>query len=111
MDTDIIQALLQLQNLDDRIADAEREPNRRELRKRESLSSKVPATILDRYNRMRAAHRSAFANCEDGYCSGCQMSVPAYVAERVIYNSELGRCEHCGCFLVAQQRKPAAVRL
>jgi predicted nucleic acid-binding Zn-ribbon protein len=111
MDTEIIQALLQLQALDSRIADAGREPGRSDLKKRETLSSKIPASILDRYNRLRAHHLSAFAGCEDGYCSGCQMSVPPYVAERVIYNNELARCEHCGRFLVVRQGKSAAARV
>jgi predicted nucleic acid-binding Zn-ribbon protein len=111
MDTEIIQALLQLQALDSRIADTDREPGRSDLKKRETLSSKIPAGILDRYNRLRAHRRFALAGCDDGYCSGCQMSVPPYVAERVIYNNELARCEHCGRFLVAQHGKQAAVRM
>ena len=98
MDRELIVDLLSLQELDGKIA-ATGTATKRQSNRRVQLVARLPVSIQKSYERLQGAQKPVVVPCSGGYCMGCQMRVPPYVANRVEHAGELERCERCGRFL------------
>ena len=100
------------QNLDARIAALRKELVRLDdalaIKRDERLrvATRVDKAILERYERILASKGdSALANCSDGACSGCYMTLPPQTIIEVKRADRLMECQSCGRILF-WQREP-----
>jgi len=98
----LLDNLLLLQNLELRSERAAGGPGADELRK------KVPAQILQHYDRLRARGKKGIALVRHGVCGQCHMQVAVGLLAQLHRQDNLYRCETCGAYLhlVDEQAAP-----
>jgi predicted nucleic acid-binding Zn-ribbon protein len=70
------------------------------------VATRVDKAILERYERILASKGdAALANCADGACSGCYMTLPPQTVIEVKRADHLMECQSCGRILF-WQREP-----
>lgn len=76
---------------------------------RESLAQGISASVLQRYERMRASRlrSSAVVPVINGVCQGCFMVVTKSVIMQLKKAGELVLCEHCGRILILSEGQAA----
>jgi predicted nucleic acid-binding Zn-ribbon protein len=67
------------------------------------LADRLPADLLERYERLRAAkHGIGVGVLTDGMCSACRTSLPADSAQRIEAGPEIAVCSNCRRLLVVR---------
>ena len=103
----VIEHLLVLQrlSLDSKRLTAEQEREINERRK------KVPAPILDHFDRLMARGKKPIAMVRSGVCGECHLRISIGTLARVACATEIHQCGNCGRFLVSapiEQPSPVA---
>ncbi len=86
--------LLQLQNLElgiERVPSGGPGP--------EELRKKIPAQVLQHYDRLRARGKKGIAYVRHGVCGQCHMQVAVGLRAMLRRQDNLYRCENCGSYL------------
>ena len=102
----VIEHLLVLQrlSLDSKRLTAEQEREINERRK------KVPAPILDHFDRLVARGKKPIAMVRSGVCGECHLRISIGTLARVTCATEIQQCGNCGRFLVsAPSEQPSPV--
>jgi predicted nucleic acid-binding Zn-ribbon protein len=106
---DIVQRLLELHALEDRLAapsgDAER-INAEALIK--SLRAKLPVGVLILHDKMRARGKRSVAGVRRGVCSGCHLALGVGNVAAVRAR-ELRRCGNCGRYVYVMEEDESAL--
>ncbi len=63
------------------------------------LRAKIPAQILDHYDRLVARGKKGVAAVRGQVCSGCHMQVPLGVVMTLRHGQDIQLCENCGRYL------------
>jgi len=90
---EMLDCLLRLQNLDMGSERASVGAGREELRK------KIPAQVLQYYDRLRARGKKGVGHVRRGVCGQCHMQVAVGLLALLHRQDKLYRCENCGCYL------------
>lgn len=102
----ILDNLLLLQNLElgiERVTAGALKPD--ELRKR------IPAQILQHYDRLRARGKKGVALVRHGVCSQCHMQVAVGLLAMLLRQDNLYRCENCGAYLQQVEEQAAPLEM
>ena len=92
-------ALLQLQNMDSKLANGEVEATAYRLRKRKEVVRAIPANAARDYDRLRSRHSNAIVPVVDNTCMGCFVQLPSAVSSRLGNGRDVVCCDHCGRIL------------
>jgi len=74
---------------------------------REEIAKKLPATMLRKYDQIRAKRNSGAARLEQGRCKACNMSIPPQMAQRIVRADVLEQCPSCNRFLYVEPNTPS----
>ncbi len=74
----------------------------------EEIRKKIPAHILQNYDRLRARGKKGVAFVRHGVCANCHMQVAVGLLAELHREDALSRCENCGCYLCLGE-EPAPV--
>lgn len=66
---------------------------------RNEVAKKLPASILKKYDAIRAKRLSGAARLEGGRCKACNMSIPPQLAQRIVRADILEPCPSCNRLL------------
>ncbi len=77
-----------------RLAELEEERGKL-LHGRDDIASKVPKSIIKRYERLRKGLNNAVIIIKDGTCSACRMALPPQLTIELHRANELHQCPHC----------------
>jgi C4-type zinc ribbon domain len=97
----MLDSLLQLQNLDlgiERVPPGGAGP--------EELRKKIPAQVLQHYDRLRARGKKGIAYVRHGVCGQCHMQVAVGLQAMLRRQDNVYRCENCGCYLYLMEEAP-----
>jgi hypothetical protein len=77
------------------------------------LRAKIPAQILDHYDRLMARGKKGIVAVNNQVCSGCHMQLPIGVIATLMQERDIQLCDSCGRYLylpapVAAPIEPAA---
>ncbi len=98
----IVEDLLLLQNLElgaERVSSGA--PGSEEIRK------KIPAQVLQHYDRLRARGKKGIAYVRNGVCGQCHMQVAVGLLASLHRHDKVYRCENCGAYLLLKEDPPA----
>ncbi len=71
--------------------------------RRESIVKELPSSLAKRYDQLRAQRMGrALAYANNGYCLGCNMSIPAQMYNNLFKDEEILTCPHCNRVLMLQ---------
>jgi hypothetical protein len=90
---EMLDCLLRIQHLELGIERASTGAGAPELRK------KLPAQVLQHYDRLRARGKKGIAYVRRGVCGQCHMQVAVGLQALLRRQDNLYRCENCGCYL------------
>jgi len=99
----LLESLLQLQKLEVGTVQPSAGAGPEELRKR------IPAQILQHYDRLRSRGKKGIASVRNGVCSQCHMQVAVGLQAMLHRQDNLYRCENCGCYLHLVDEPPKPV--
>jgi hypothetical protein len=68
----------------------------------EELRQKIPAQVLQHYDRLRLRGKKGIAYARHGVCGQCHMQVAVGLQAMLRRMDNLYRCENCGCYLYVQ---------
>jgi len=63
------------------------------------LRGKIPAQILEHYDRLRARGKKGLAAVKHQVCGSCHMQVPLGVVMTLRHGQDIQLCENCGRYL------------
>ena len=63
------------------------------------LRGRIPAPVLEHYDRMRARGKKGVAAVRHQVCTGCHMSVPLAAVMTIKHGHDLQLCDTCGRYL------------
>ncbi len=97
---DIVRRLLELQSLEERLAEFQRshEKGADVQALIESLRSNLPVTVLINHDRMRKKDKASVAAVRHGVCTGCHLAL-AVGNVAALRRGDLRQCGNCGRFL------------
>lgn len=99
---EIAENLLLLQNLElgaERVAKGGAAP--------EELRQRIPAQVLQHYDRLRARGKKGIAYVRNGVCGQCHMQVAVGLLASLHRHDNIYRCENCGAYLLVVKEPPA----
>lgn len=77
-----------------------------DMAKREEITTTLPASLIKRYNSLRAQRRGqALAYARDGYCLGCNMNLPPQLYNSLFRGDDMISCPHCQRVLILKQQQ------
>ena len=94
----ILDALFALQNLE--LAGPTDKVGSEEARK------KIPAHVLQQYDRLRARGKKGAADVRRGVCGQCHMQVAVGLLASLRREDNLYRCQNCGAYLRLMEEPP-----
>jgi hypothetical protein len=97
----ILDSLLRIQNLELGLASAGNDGP-------EELRKKIPAQLLQHYDRLRARGKKGVAFVRNGVCGQCHMQVAVGLLNLLRRGDNLYRCENCGSYLYQVEEIAAA---
>src|SRR5262249_32298960 len=102
---DILENLLSLQKLDlrsERVTAVGAGPD--------ALRKKIPAQVLQHYDRLRSRNKKGVAFVRHGVCGQCHMQVAVGTLALLRRQDNLYRCENCGAYLyLTEETEPMAM--
>lgn len=108
---DIVQRLLELQSLEERLDQFQRNKEKTADVQAliESLRGNLPLSVLINHDRMRKKGKASVAQVRHGVCSACHLAL-AIGNVATLRHGELRRCGNCGRYLyIVEEEEPAAV--
>jgi hypothetical protein len=71
------------------------------------LRAKIPAQILDHYDRLAVRGKKGIAAVHNQVCSGCHMRLPIGVIATLMQERDIQLCDTCGRYLYLPAPVPA----
>lgn len=102
--------LVELAELDQRAARGEPVPRETYRRSRDRAETRLPASLLDRYQTLLEAGRTpVVVAIERGSCSGCHVRLPTMLESQARRTPAVYACPHCRRMLYARELLGAEV--
>jgi predicted nucleic acid-binding Zn-ribbon protein len=76
------------------------------LGRRGEVSKKLPPVLYRRYENIRGRRPHAIAQCSDGTCNGCHMTLPPMMFQKMLRLDEFDQCPNCHRILYYQKDAP-----
>jgi hypothetical protein len=73
-----------------------------------ALRARLPAPILDHYDRLGASGKKGVARLSHQTCSGCHLRVPLNVVLDLKHGDEVRCCDNCGRYLYLEEEPAVA---
>lgn len=78
---------------------------------RSTASARVPAALLEIYERVRARRQPAVVAVQGDLCLGCRVNIPPQLAQELVRAQQIVSCGNCRRILVrAEEIPPAHIR-
>lgn len=72
----------------------------------EKLRKKVPAPILERFDRLILRGKKGVAIARHGVCSECHLRISSGTLASLAYTTEIHVCDNCGRYLFLPEDEP-----
>jgi predicted nucleic acid-binding Zn-ribbon protein len=91
---ELLQSLVRLQSLEfDKVKDGNPKKSIADLR------AKIPAPILEHYDRLAVRGKKGITAVQNQVCTGCHMRVPMGVIMTLMHEQDIQICDSCGRYL------------
>jgi hypothetical protein len=77
----------------------------------EEMRKKIPAQILQHFDRLLARGKKGVAYVRLGVCGQCHMQVAVGLQAMLRRQDNLYRCENCGCYLYAVEEEAPVLEM
>ena len=98
----IVESLLAMQNIEWQ----KRNPTPAQKAESQALRAKVPAGVLEKFDRLIGRAKKAVAIVRSGVCGECHLRLSSGTVASLAYTTEIHYCDNCGRFLYLPEDEP-----